>query len=87
MGRRVRGADVWPRSPQVACPPGIADGLAELVGAGEDCLTLSIWTPDLSSPEPPMVWIAGGMFEFRATGGSAFYDGAAELAEPGTLAE
>ena len=66
-----------PKCPQVAYPPGIAEGLAELVGAGEDCLTLNIWTPDLApSARPVMIWIPGGMFEFHATGASAFYDGA-----------
>jgi carboxylesterase 2/para-nitrobenzyl esterase len=65
-----------PKSPQVTYPPGIAEGLAELVGAGEDCLTLNIWTPDLGpAGRPVMVWIPGGMFEFHATGASAFYDG------------
>jgi carboxylesterase type B len=46
-----------PKSPQVSFPPGIAVGLAELVGAGEDCLTLNIWTPDLApAGRPVMVW-------------------------------
>ncbi len=30
-----------PKSPQVAYPPGIAEGIPELVGQGEDCLTLN----------------------------------------------
>jgi para-nitrobenzyl esterase len=30
-----------PKSPQVPFPPGIAEALPELVGAGEDCLTLN----------------------------------------------
>jgi carboxylesterase 2/para-nitrobenzyl esterase len=65
-----------PKSPQVPYPPGIAEALAEVVGAGEDCLTLNIWTPDLGpARRPVMVWIPGGMFEFHATGGSALYDG------------
>jgi carboxylesterase 2/para-nitrobenzyl esterase len=65
-----------PKSPQVSYPPGIAEGLAELVGAGEDCLTLNIWTPDPGpARRPVMVWIPGGMFEFHGTGASAFYDG------------
>lgn len=65
-----------PKSPQVSYPPGIAECLAELVGAGEDCLTLNIWTPALApAARPVMVWIPGGMFEFHATGASAFYDG------------
>ena len=65
-----------PKPPQAAYPPGIAEGLAELVGTGEDCLTLNIWTPDLGRAEcPVMVWIPGGMFEFHATGATAYYDG------------
>ena len=65
-----------PKSPQLAYPPGIAEALAELVGPGEDCLTLNIWTPDLGmGARPVMVWIPGGMFEFHATGAAAFYEG------------
>jgi len=66
-----------PKSPQVAYPQGIAECLAELVGGGEDCLTLNIWAPAALGPGilPVMVWIPGGMFEFHATGASAFYDG------------
>jgi carboxylesterase 2/para-nitrobenzyl esterase len=65
-----------PKSPQVEYPPGIAEALAELVGTGEDCLTLNIWTPDRDGEgRPVMVWIPGGMFEFHATGATAYYDG------------
>jgi carboxylesterase 2/para-nitrobenzyl esterase len=65
-----------PKSPQVPYPPGIAEALAELVGPGEDCLTLNIWTPELDAARRPvMVWLPGGMFEFHATSASAFYDG------------
>jgi para-nitrobenzyl esterase len=66
-----------PKSPQMPYPPGIAEVLQELVGAGEDCLTLNVWTPDLGAAgrRPVMVWIPGGMFEFHATGATAFYDG------------
>jgi carboxylesterase 2/para-nitrobenzyl esterase len=65
-----------PKPPQVAYPPGIAEALAELVGSGEDCLTLNIWAPDTGTAGcPVMVWIPGGMFEFHATGATAFYDG------------
>src|SRR3954469_20929117 len=73
----VRDAfEFGPKSPQVAYPPGIAEALAELVGSGEDCLTLNGWTPDIGAAgRPVMVWIPGGMFEFHATGASAFYDG------------
>ena len=57
-------------------PAGIAEALAELVGTGEDCLTLNVWTLDLGTAgQPVMVWIPGGMFEFHATGATAFYDG------------
>jgi carboxylesterase 2/para-nitrobenzyl esterase len=65
-----------PKSPQVAYPPGIAEGIPELVGQGEDCLSLNIWTPDVGALGlPVMVWIPGGMFEFHATGATPFYDG------------
>ena len=65
-----------PKSPQVAYPPGIAEGIPELVGSGEDCLSLNIWTPDVGAVGlPVMVWIPGGMFEFHATGATPFYDG------------
>jgi para-nitrobenzyl esterase len=46
-----------------------------LVGGGEDCLTLNIWAPEEAAAHPVMVWIPGGMFEFHATGATAFYDG------------
>lgn len=65
-----------PKSPQVAYPPGIADSIPELVGSGEDCLTLNIWTPHIGPAGlPVMVWVPGGMFEFHATGATPFYDG------------
>jgi para-nitrobenzyl esterase len=65
-----------PKSPQSSYPPGITEALAELVGGGEDCLTLNIWTPELAlAGLPVMVWIPGGMFEFHATGATAFYNG------------
>ncbi len=65
-----------PKPPQAAYPPGIAEFIPELVGPGEDCLTLNIWTPELGQADlPVMVWIPGGMFEFHATGATAYYDG------------
>src|SRR5512135_1822699 len=65
-----------PKPPQTAYPRGIAEGLAELVGVGENCLTLNIWTPDLArAARPVMVWIPGVMFESHATGATAYYDG------------
>ena len=65
-----------PKSPQVPYPPGIAEGLQEMVGVGEDCLTLNVWTPDLGSAGcSVMVWIPGGMFEFHGTAATPYYDG------------
>lgn len=65
-----------PKSPQVPYPPGIAEGIPELVGPGEDCLTLNVWTPEIGAAGfPVMVWIPGGMFEFHATGATPFYNG------------
>jgi carboxylesterase type B len=66
-----------PKPPQVDYPSGISQFLPELVGPGEDCLTLNIWTPDTADTAglPVMVWIPGGMFEFHATGATPFYDG------------
>jgi carboxylesterase 2/para-nitrobenzyl esterase len=64
-----------PKPPQVPYPPGIAEALAELVGPGEDCLTLNIWAPSGTAGRPVMVWIPGGMFEFHATGATVYYDG------------
>jgi carboxylesterase type B len=43
--------------------------------AGEDCLNLNIWSPDLGSAGlPVMVWIPGGAFE-SGTGATPWYDG------------
>jgi carboxylesterase type B len=65
-----------PKAPQVAYPPGIGEMLAELVTPGEDCLTLNVWTPERRAASlPVMVFIPGGMFEFHATGATAYYDG------------
>ena len=65
-----------PKSPQPPYSPMVALLLPELVGPGEDCLTLNVWTPDLGAAGlPVMVWIAGGMFEYHGTGASPWYDG------------
>jgi carboxylesterase type B len=65
-----------PKSPQPPYSPVVALLLPELVGPGEDCLTLNVWSPDLGAAGlPVMVWIAGGMFEYHGTGASPWYDG------------
>jgi para-nitrobenzyl esterase len=66
-----------PKPPQPPYPPQIGALIPpELVGSGEDCLTLNIWSPDLGlANRPVMVWIAGGEYEFHATGASPWYDG------------
>jgi carboxylesterase type B len=66
-----------PKSPQPAYPPEIALLLPpEVGGAGEDCLTLNIWSAELGpAGRPVMVWIPGGMYAYHATGASPWYDG------------
>jgi para-nitrobenzyl esterase len=50
--------------------------LPELVGSGEDCLTLNIWSKDLgSSGQPVMVRVPGGLYEYHGTGACPWYDG------------
>jgi len=75
----VRDAlDFGPKSPQPGYPPEVSLILPELVGAGDDCLTLNVWTPDPSADgRPVLVWLAGGMFEYHGTGASPWYDGRA----------
>ncbi|HZT99879.1 MAG TPA: carboxylesterase/lipase family protein [Ktedonobacteraceae bacterium] len=49
--------------------------LPEPVIAGEDCLNLNIWSPDLGQARlPTMVWIHGGAFA-NGTGAIPTYDG------------
>jgi carboxylesterase type B len=65
-----------PKSPQPPYPPFVALLLPELVGPGEDCLTLNVWSPELGAAGlPVLVWISGGMFEYHGTGASSWYDG------------
>jgi para-nitrobenzyl esterase len=60
-------------------PPQLPSPLDALVPnpavAGEDCLNLNIWSPELGSAGlPVMVWTTGGAFE-SGTGASPWYDG------------
>jgi carboxylesterase type B len=46
---------------------------ADRARPGEDCLNLTIWTPDVGTARlPVLVWITGGAFE---VGSAAWYDG------------
>jgi para-nitrobenzyl esterase len=73
----VRDALVFgPKPPQAPYPPMVAELLPELVGPGEDCLTLNIWSKDLGlSGQPVMVWVPGGLYEYHGTGACPWYDG------------
>ncbi len=65
-----------PKAAQLPYPPQLDMLPPEVAGAGEDCLTLNIWSPALGSAgRPVMVWIPGGMFEYHGTGASPWYDG------------
>ena len=69
----VRDATRYGPSPPQAAPPESAGMEWDTEMAGEDCLTLNVWTPDPSaSGLPVMVWIQGGAFEISST---AAYDG------------
>lgn len=65
-----------PKPPQPDYPPDVSALLPELVGPGEDCLNLNIWSPELGlAQRPVMVWIPGSAFQF-GTAATTFYDGA-----------
>jgi para-nitrobenzyl esterase len=74
--RGVREALTYgPKPPQLPYLPPFDMLLADLAVAGEDCLNLNIWSPDLGSArQPVMVWIAGGAFE-HGTGAEHWYEG------------
>ncbi len=65
-------------SPGPIAPQNVFE-LEKIAGVGEfpqdeDCLTLNVWTPDLSGHLPVMVWIHGGAFA-TGTGRTPWYDG------------
>lgn len=66
-----------PKPPHVPYPPPVDVLIQELaIPAGEDYLSLNLWSADLGSArQPVMVWIPGGMFEYHGTGASPWYDG------------
>jgi para-nitrobenzyl esterase len=64
-----------PKPPQPSMPPQVSVLLPELAIAGEDCLNLNIWSPDLGpARHPVMVWIPGSAFAI-GSGAWAWYDG------------
>ena len=76
----VRLADTFgPAAPQLPSPALVFPAFRPPATA-EDCLTLNVWTPELTGARPVMVWIHGGAF---TTGGSSqpVYDGARLAAE------
>ncbi len=65
-----------PKPPQPSLPAGSDAFLPELVGPGEDCLNLNIWSPDLGAARlPVMVWLPGSAFQY-GTAATTYYDGA-----------
>jgi para-nitrobenzyl esterase len=76
----VRVADQFgPAAPQSRSLPAALPSFHP-AATSEDCLTLNVWTPELTGDRPMMVWIHGGAF---TTGGSSqpVYDGARLAAE------
>jgi para-nitrobenzyl esterase len=66
-----------PTVPKGDYPPQYATLFPEVVIAGEGCLNLNVWTPDLgASGLPVLVWIHGGSF-MNGSSSVDEYDGAA----------
>ena len=66
-----------PTAPKGDYPPQYARLFPEVVIAGEECLNLNVWTPDLDAAGlPVLVWIHGGSF-MNGSGSVGAYDGAA----------
>lgn len=62
--------------------PGIF-GMDQVGAAGDDWLTINVWSPDLAANLPVMVWIQGGAYIF-GTSGLPEYDGT-RLAQDGVV--
>jgi para-nitrobenzyl esterase len=66
-----------PTVPKGDYPPQFARLFPEVVMAGEECLNLNVWTPDVGAAGlPVMVWIHGGSF-MNGSSSVGEYDGAA----------
>ncbi|MGW4246617.1 carboxylesterase/lipase family protein [Nocardia sp. NPDC004722] len=83
-GIRV-ASEFGPPVPQSTCPGSVMTSLygSATDGSG-DCLTLNVWSPDLSAAGlPVMVWIHGGAYR-EGTSGNPHHDGAT-LAKAGVV--
>jgi para-nitrobenzyl esterase len=66
-----------PTAPKGDYPPQYAPLFPEVVIAGEECLNLNVWTPDVGAVGlPVLVWIHGGSF-MNGSSSVGEYDGAA----------
>src|SRR5687767_14754342 len=73
----VRAAiDFGPAVPQIRPGGFIEEFFSPVVPAGDDCLRLNVWTPDVGGAGlPVLVWVHGGGFEI-GSGADSLYDGA-----------
>lgn len=60
LGQSPQSRLGFPQRPELGDFAGAADATPET----EDCLTLSVWSPDLAGTRPVMVWLHGGAFSF-----------------------
>jgi para-nitrobenzyl esterase len=81
----VRDATAFgPTAPATGYPPPFQAMFDDPVIAGEDCLSLNVWTPDPGAGGlPVLVWIHGGAFR-NGTSAAPLYDGA-HLAREGVV--
>jgi para-nitrobenzyl esterase len=71
----VREAPTWgPTAPQIPVDYPFSKLIHEPVIPGSGCLTLNVWTPNVSGSRPVMVWIHGGAFR-TGSGAVTTYDG------------
>ena len=73
--------DATVAGPRAIQPPSLLTAAPE--PEDEDCLSLNIWTPDVSARQAVMVWIHGGSFT-SGSGSQPYYDGT-RLAQRGVV--